>query len=98
MGAWQNADTLYRIATILSCASIVVTAVYILRAVGQTIMGPINNVHYLSLNDATWNEKFAAAILIIGIVAIGVAPFLLTDLITPATKNIIQHSIAFPLK
>src|SRR5690349_1026332 len=99
MGSWQNADTLYRIATILSCASIVVTAVYILRAVGQTIMGPINNVHYLSLNDATWNEKFAAGILIVGIVAIGVAPFLLTDLITPATKNIIQHTVpAFTLK
>src|SRR5678815_912042 len=42
MGSWQNADTLYRIATILSCASIVVTAVYILRAVAQTIMGPIS--------------------------------------------------------
>src|SRR5689334_13250584 len=74
MGSWQNADTLYRIATILSCASIVVTAVYILRAVGQTIMGPISNVHYLALPDATWNEKFAAGLLIIGIVAIGVAP------------------------
>jgi len=94
MGSWQNADTLYRIATILSCASIVVTAVYILRAVAQTIMGPINNMHYLSLSDATWNEKFAAAILIIGIVAIGVAPFWLNDLISPGTQNIIQHTIS----
>jgi len=90
MGSWQNADTMYRIATILSCASIVVTAVYILRAVGQAIMGPINNKHYLSLHDATWNEKFAAAILIIGIVAIGIAPFWLHDLITPGTLNIIN--------
>src|SRR6476660_4986346 len=32
MGSWQNPDTLYRVATILACASIVVTAVYILRA------------------------------------------------------------------
>ena len=94
MGSWQNADTLYRIATILSCASIVVTAVYILRAVGQAIMGPINEPNYLSLPDATWNEKFAAAILIIGIVAIGVAPFWLTNLITPDTENIIQHTIS----
>jgi len=94
MGSWQNADTMYRIATILSCASIVVTAVYILRAVGQAIMGPIKNNHYLSLHDATWNEKFAAAILIIGIVAIGIAPFWLTDLITPGTQNIIQHIIS----
>ena len=45
MGSWQNPDTLYRIATILSCASIVVTAVYILRAVGQAIMGPLKFKH-----------------------------------------------------
>src|SRR6478609_1957843 len=93
MGSWQNPDLWYRLATILACASIVVTAVYILRAVAQTIMGPINNMHYLSLSDATWNEKFAAAILIIGIVAIGVAPFWLNDLISPGTQNIIQHTI-----
>jgi NADH-quinone oxidoreductase subunit M len=103
MGSWQNADTLYRIATILSCASIVVTAVYILRAVGQAIMGPLPKMPDNSLLlwrgaggevDAAWNEKFAAAILIIGIVAIGVAPFWLHDLITPGTQNIIQHIIS----
>lgn len=94
MGSWQKVDTLYRTATILSCASIVVTAVYILRAVGLAIMGPVNNLHYLSLPDATWNEKFAAAILLTGIVAIGVAPFWLNNLITPAAENIIQHTIS----
>lgn len=109
MGSWQNADTLYRIATILSCASIVVTAVYILRAVGQAIMGPLKtSVDGTPLLwktrpdtsggiggevDATWNEKFAAAILITGIVAIGIAPFWLNNLITPATETIIQHTV-----
>ncbi len=92
MGSWQNADTLYRVATILSCASIVVTAVYILRAVGQAIMGPVNNTQYLSLPDAAWNEKIAATILVIGIVVIGIAPFLLSDLITPSTQTIIEHT------
>src|SRR5215212_904539 len=38
MGSWQNPDAMYRLATILACASIVVTAVYILRAAGKTIM------------------------------------------------------------
>jgi NADH-quinone oxidoreductase subunit M len=93
MGSWQNPDTLYRVATILSCASIVVTAVYILRAVGQAIMGPVSNENYYKLTDATWNEKIAATILLIGIVAIGVAPFWLNNLITPATKTIIHHTI-----
>jgi NADH-quinone oxidoreductase subunit M len=91
MGSWQNPDKLYRLATILSCASIVVTAVYILRAVGQTVMGPVNNIAYNKLSDATWNEKFAATILLLGIVLIGVAPFWLNNLITPATGIITQH-------
>lgn len=88
MGAWENADTLYRLATILACASIVVTAVYILRAMGKVIMGPLHHAgaegtlqHGVTLTDAGWNEKVAAALLIIGIVAIGVAPFWLTELI-----------------
>ena len=34
--------TFYRVATIAACASIVVTAVYLLRAIGQSINGPIS--------------------------------------------------------
>lgn len=84
MGAWERADTLYRIATMLACASIVVTAVYILRAMGKVIMGPLQvagDGNRMVLTDAAWNEKIAAALLIIGIVAIGMAPFWLTVLI-----------------
>ncbi|MCK9402775.1 MAG: NADH-quinone oxidoreductase subunit M [Chitinophagaceae bacterium] len=91
MGSWQNTDTMYRLATILSCASIVVTAVYILRAAGKTVMGPITDNDFLQLTDARWNEKLAAAILIIGIVLIGVAPFLINQLIGPGTENIFQQ-------
>ncbi len=87
MGSWQNPDGWYRLATILACASIVVTAVYILRAAGKTVMGPISNEHAV-LTDATWNEKMAAVILVTGIVLIGVAPFLINQLITPGTEQI----------
>ena len=90
MGSWQNPDGWYRLATILACASIVVTAVYILRAAGKTVMGPMND-SYAALTDASWNEKLAAAILIVGIVLIGVAPFLINQLITLGTENIMQH-------
>jgi NADH-quinone oxidoreductase subunit M len=58
-------------------------------------MGPVNNVHYLAFADARWNEKFAAAILIAGIVIVGVAPFWLTDLITPATGTIMKKMLGF---
>nr|MBA2761325.1 NADH-quinone oxidoreductase subunit M [Segetibacter sp.] len=89
MGSWQNPDKWYRLATVLACASIVVTAVYILRATGRTIMGPMNSA-YETLTDAKWNEKLAAGILIIGIVIIGVAPFLINQLIGPGTDVIIN--------
>jgi NADH-quinone oxidoreductase subunit M len=90
MGSWQNPDKWYRLATILACASIVVTAVYILRAVGKTVLGPVIDKHYLSLTDAKWNEKLAAGILLIGIIAIGIAPFWLSRLIEPGAAEIMR--------
>ena len=74
MGSWENSDAFHRIATIAAAMSIVVTAVYILRAIGQTAMGPITNTSHLQLKDAAWNEKLAAIILVAGIIAIGIAP------------------------
>ena len=56
----------------------------------QAIMGPIVNEEHLSLGDATWNEKLAAGLLILGIIVIGIVPFLLKDLINPGTEVIIQ--------
>ena len=92
MGSWQHPDAFRRIATIAACLSIVVTAVYILRAVGQTAMGPIK-AEFNNLTDATWNEKLAMVILLLGIIAIGLAPFWLSDLINPGTDLIMQKII-----
>ena len=91
VGSWQNPSGYYRIATILSCASIVVTAVYILRATGKTIFGPMTDSHHLALTDATWTEKTASILLLVGILAIGMAPFWLSNLIAPVSNDIIQH-------
>ncbi len=89
MGSWQHPDTFRRVATILACLSIVVTAVYILRAITRTAMGPLKE-SFQHLTDATWNEKLAALILIAGIIAIGVAPFWLNDLVSPGAEIIMQ--------
>ncbi len=89
MGSWEHSDTFSRVATILACLSIVVTAVYILRAVTKVSMGPLT-AGYEELKDATWNEKLAALILVAGIIAIGVAPFWLNDLIRPGAEIIMQ--------
>lgn len=89
VGAWEHADTFHRIATIAACMSIVVTAVYILRAIGNVAMGPIKE-SFKGLSDATWNEKLAAVILLAGILAVGTAPFWLQDLVNPGAEIIIQ--------
>lgn len=89
MGAWESADGWYRLATILACASLVVTAVYILRAAGSTVMGPLQP-GVEGLRDAGWQEKFAAGILITGILTVGIAPFLITKLIAPGTGVIAE--------
>jgi NADH-quinone oxidoreductase subunit M len=89
MGAWEHPDAFHRIATILACMSIVVTAVYILRAVSRTAMGPLKE-SFAHLGDAKWNERLAAIILIGGILAIGVAPFWINDLIKPGAEIIMQ--------
>jgi len=81
MGSWQNRNAYAHVATIAACMSIVVTAVYILRAIGQAVMGPIRNEAFLKITDAAWNERLAAIILIAGIIAIGTAPFWLNNLI-----------------
>lgn len=89
VGSWEHPDTFRRIATILACLSIVVTAVYILRAVTRTAMGPLKQ-DFETLTDATWNEKLAALILVAAIIAMGVAPFWLNDLVTPAAERIMD--------
>lgn len=91
VGSWERVEMFYRVSTILACMSIVVTAVYILRASGMSLMGVIKNKKFESLTDATWNEKAAATLLIAGILIIGLSPFLLSDLITPGTKQIMQN-------
>jgi NADH-quinone oxidoreductase subunit M len=93
VGSWQHSGGMYRLATVLACSSIVVTAVYILRATGQTIMGPLKEPQYGSLIDAGWNERLAGVVLVAGILVIGVAPFWLNDLLAPGVSSIMDHVI-----
>jgi len=94
MGAWENGNTLYRVATIAATASIVVTAVYILNAVGKVIMGPVGHESFATYKDARWNEKTAAILLVAGILLIGFAPFLINNLIAPGTDAIMEKLTA----
>lgn len=84
MGGWQKGGTFYHAATIIACASIVVTAVYILRAVGSVIMGPLKagGDANITLGDARWNEKLATVLLMAGILVVGLLPFVVLKLIS----------------
>ena len=89
VGSFQVPDFFHRTATIIATASIVVTAVYILRAVGISLWGPIKNPAYEKLSDATWNEKLAAGILVVSIVVMGTMPLWLSDMISKTTEVLI---------
>ena len=91
MGSWQHADSFHRIATIAACMSIVVTAVYILRAVGKVAMGPVVNREHIAAGDVKWNEKLAAVVLLAGILAIGLAPQWLNQLLSPPAEIIMNR-------
>jgi len=91
VGSWERADMFHRVATVIGCMSIVVTAVYVLRALGQSVMGEIKDKHFLELKDASWNERLASALLIIAILAIGIAPFWLVDLVSNDAGVIMEN-------
>jgi NADH-quinone oxidoreductase subunit M len=80
-GSFEQVNFLARIATILAVASIVITAVYILRAVGQFLLGPIRNETFSLIKDAGWNEKLLSFVMIGVIVFMGTMPFWFTGMV-----------------
>lgn len=90
VGAYQHEDTFHRVLTIMATASIVVTAVYILRVVGILLLGPIKDDHYLHLKDAKWYERLSTITLVVAIAGIGIAPLWLSDMINISLEPIMQ--------
>lgn len=90
VGAFEHDDRFYRIATIVSVSAIVVTAVYILRVVGIMLMGPIKNEQYLNLEKVTWFEKLGILLMLLPIIAIGVAPLWISNMILESLQPFIQ--------
>ncbi len=99
VGSWQHADFFHRISSVLAISSIVVTAVYILRAVGKVIMGPIKNVDYLKLDDANLTDKLATGLLTFTVLFMGLAPFWFIGLVSKDAQIIMDqftHQIILP--
>ncbi len=98
VGSFMNPDTFHRTCTIIACTSIVITAVYILRTVGFILYGKVNNPHYETLTDATWDEKFCVSCLIACIAGLGLFPLWASNVISDAMVPILtQLSCVVPL-
>lgn len=81
VGAFQNSDIFTRVTTVLVISSIVITAVYVLRAAAIMLLGPIRNKDFNLLGDARWYEKVAVFLLIGVIAGMGIFPGWLGDMI-----------------
>ena len=76
-----GAGSLRLVFTVIACASIVITAVYILRVVGKLLFGPVQDEHHLQLTDATWWERLSVITLVVSVAAIGCFPNFFESLI-----------------
>lgn len=81
VGAFQNSDIFTRVTTVLVISSIVITAVYVLRAAAIMLLGAIKNKDFELLSDARWYEKVAVFLLIGVIAGMGIFPGWLGDMI-----------------
>jgi NADH-quinone oxidoreductase subunit M len=97
-GAFQHSDAFHRILTFAAASSIVITAVYILRVVGQILYGPVRNESYLKLTDANWYERITVGILIFAIAGIGLAPLWLSNMINDSLNPIIDQLMLVMVK
>lgn len=91
VGSFEYADMFRRVMTILAATSIVVTAVYILRAAAKMLYGPVQNPEHSKLSDASWYERLAAVVLIACIISIGVWPFGVSSLISEGMRPIFEQ-------
>lgn len=81
VGSFQHTDMFHRVLTIMACASIVITAVYILKVVGKILYGPVVDDHHLELTDAVWYEKIAVVGLVLCVAGMGMFPGWISNLI-----------------
>ena len=93
VGSFQHTDTFHRVLTIAACASIVITAVYILRVVGKIILGPVFDKHHEELTDAVWYERISVTVLIVAIFAMGSAPFWISSMIHSSVIPVISQLV-----
>lgn len=90
LGGFSSERILPRICTAAALTSIIVAAVYVLRATNSILHGP-ERAGNASLTDATWVEKAPVALLLACILAIGLYPAPLVSLVDGALQPILNN-------
>jgi NADH-quinone oxidoreductase subunit M len=90
VGAFANPSAINRVATVLAVLSIVVTAVYVLRAVNALVNGPISP-KFEMLTDATALEKVPVLILLFCLFGMGIMPGWIIELVNGAVYPIFNN-------
>jgi len=84
LGVWER----YPLIAVVAALSIPITGAYILRAVWQVFFDEVKNPAFLKLPKLTWQEYSGAVILAVVLVAVGLYPALLTELIDTGVRPI----------
>lgn len=82
IGVWER----YPLVAVIAALSIPITGAYILRAVYQVFFAEIKNPDFLKLPKLTWQEYTGATILAVILVAVGLYPALLSELIDSGVR------------
>ena len=90
VGSFANPAIINRVCTVLAVLSIVVTAVYVLRAVNALVNGPIS-AKFTMLADATTLEKVPVSILLFCLFGMGILPGWIIELVNGAVKPIFNN-------
>ncbi len=90
IGAFANESLLNRVCTVLAVSSIVVTAVYVLRAANKMLNGPVNE-KFKDLTDATLIERFPVVVLIICLFGMGILPGWIIKMVDPSITPIFNN-------
>lgn len=95
VGSFQNAGMFHRVATIVACTAIVITAVYILRVVGKILFQKVANDKFFKLHDASWDERLAIGGLIFCVAGLGMFPIIFEKIIISGVAPIFSHIIEY---
>ncbi len=96
VGSFANTGMLNRVCTFLAILSIIITAIYVLRAANAMLNGPLDE-KYAHLTDATFVERIPVILLLIALFGMGIAPGwiikLMEGAVAPMVNNILRSVV-----